>query len=219
MRVDWRHRDLRDGDPSRRGPRRARAANLTEVGHLVTPQARAARNGHTGAVIWMTGLSGAGKSTLAMHLEQRLFDKGLQVYVLDGDNVRKGVNADLGFAPEDRMENIRRVGEIAALIADAGLIAIAAFISPYQADRDRARKASGAAFHEVYVKADLETCERRDPKGLYRRARAGDIPEFTGITAPYTPPAQPELIVDTAQKSIDACVDELVVYVQRHIQG
>lgn len=197
--------------------RQTRSTNLTEVEHLLNPQARAWRNGHKGAVIWMTGLSGAGKSTLAMRLEQRLFNKGFHSYVLDGDNVRKGINADLGFAPEDRVENIRRVGEMAALIADAGLIVVSALISPYQADRDRARKAAGMAFHEVYVKADLEICERRDPKGLYRRARAGDIKEFTGISAPYESPLEPDLVVDTAARSIDQCVDQILAYVEKNI--
>ena len=206
-----------DGYPDQRQLHRVKATNLTEVEHLLTPEARAWRNGHQGAVIWMTGLSGAGKSTLAMRLEQRLFNKGFHAYVLDGDNVRKGVNADLGFAPEDRIENIRRVSEMAALIADAGLIVITAFISPYIADRERAREASGEAFHEVYVKADLETCEKRDPKGLYRRARTGDIKEFTGISAPYQAPLEPDVVVDTMENGIDECVDQLLAYVQQRI--
>lgn len=206
-----------DGYPDQRQLHRVKATNLTEVEHLLTPEARAWRNGHQGAVIWMTGLSGAGKSTLAMRLEQRLFNKGFHAYVLDGDNVRKGVNADLGFAPEDRVENIRRVSEMAALIADAGLIVITAFISPYIADRERAREASGEAFHEAYVKADLETCEKRDPKGLYRRARTGDIKEFTGISAPYQAPLEPDVVVDTMENGIDECVDQLLAYVQQRI--
>src|SRR3546814_386164 len=189
-----------EGYPDQRQALRTKGTNLHSVDHLLTPQARAWRNGHRGAVIWMTGLSGTGKSTLAMRVEQRLFAKGLQVYVLDGDNVRRGLNADLGFSPEDRAENIRRVGEAAALFADAGLVVVTAFISPYRADRDRARAAAGDAFHEVYVKADLETCEARDPKGLYRRARAGEIPDFTGISAPYESPESPELIVDTRDR-------------------
>ncbi|MEE9253741.1 MAG: adenylyl-sulfate kinase [Pseudomonadales bacterium] len=206
-----------DGYPDQRQLHRVKATNLTEVEHLLTPEARAWRNGHQGAVIWMTGLSGAGKSTLAMRLEQRLFNKGFHAYVLDGDNVRKGVNADLGFAPEDRIENIRRVSEMAALIADAGLIVITAFISPYIADRGRAREASGEAFYEVYVKADLETCEKRDPKGLYRRARTGDIKEFTGISAPYQAPLEPDVVVDTVENGIDECVDQLLAYVQQRV--
>jgi bifunctional enzyme CysN/CysC len=168
-------------------------------------------------VIWMTGLSGAGKSTLAMRVEQRLFAKGYHVFVLDGDNVRKGLNADLGFSPEDRTENIRRVGEVAALFAEAGMIVVAAFISPYHSDRDRARAAAGDAFHEVYVSADLATCEERDPKGLYKRARAGEIGEFTGISAPYEPPSKPELVVDTSKQSIEDCIDVIVAHVDTHL--
>ena len=190
-----------------------RGTNLTEVDHRVEPERRIARNRHRPGVLWFTGLSGAGKSTLAMALEQRLFDKGYQVYVLDGDNVRTGLNANLGFSPEDRAENIRRVGEVAALLADAGMIVITAFISPYRTDRDRAREAAGSAFHEVFIDADVATCESRDPKGLYKRARAGDIKEFTGISAPYEAPADPELSVDTTGRTIEACLDDLVAYV------
>ncbi|MCH7796138.1 MAG: adenylyl-sulfate kinase, partial [Proteobacteria bacterium] len=175
---------------------------------------RAERNGHRGGVLWFTGLSGAGKSTLAMEVEQRLFKKGYHVYVLDGDNVRRGLNANLGFSPDDRAENIRRVGEMAALFADAGFICVTAFISPYQADRDRARRSAEGAFHEIHIEADLETCERRDPKGLYKRARAGEIEEFTGISAPYEPPASPELAVDTANHSIEDCVARIMNYVE-----
>jgi len=157
--------------------------NLTPVDHKVTRASRAERFGHRGGILWLTGLSGAGKSTLAMAVEQHLFRRGYAVYVLDGDNVRSGLNANLSFSPEDRVENIRRVGEVAALFADAGFLCITAFISPYRADRARARQAGGEAFHEIYVRADLETCERRDPKGLYRRARAGEIADFTGVSA------------------------------------
>ena len=148
-----------------------------------------------------------------MALEQRLFDKGFQVYVLDGDNVRTGLNSNLGFSPEDRAENIRRVGEVAALLANAGLIVITAFISPYRADRDRAREAAGETFHEVFIDADVAICESRDPKGLYKRARAGDIKEFTGISAPYEEPAKPDIRVDTSGRGIEECVDDLVAYV------
>lgn len=188
--------------------------NIFAVDHLLTPAARTARNGHGGAVIWFTGLSGAGKSTLAMRVESALFNRGFQTYVLDGDNVRRGLNSDLGFSPEDRAENIRRVGEAAALMADAGLVCITAFISPYRADRRKARDAAGHDFHEIYVKADVETCESRDPKGLYKKARAGEIPEFTGITAPYEAPEDPELVVDTQSHAIDACVEMVVQYIE-----
>jgi bifunctional enzyme CysN/CysC len=176
---------------------------------------RSARHGHAGGVLWFTGLSGAGKSTIAMEVERRLFNKGYQVYVLDGDNVRHGLNANLGFSPEDRAENIRRVGEVAALFADAGLIVITAFISPYRADRQRARSAAGESFHEIHIRADLATCESRDPKGLYKKARRGEISEFTGITAPYEEPENAELVVDTARESIEASVQAIVDYVER----
>jgi bifunctional enzyme CysN/CysC len=164
--------------------------------------------------MWFTGLSGAGKSTLAMEVEQRLFAKGYQVYVLDGDNVRRGLNANLGFSPDDRAENIRRVGEVAALFADAGLVCITAFISPYRDDRHRARAAAPDAFHEIFISADLETCERRDPKGLYKKARAGEIAAFTGVSAPYEAPASPELTVDTETHTVDECVAQIVNYVE-----
>ena len=164
-------------------------------------------------VLWFTGLSGAGKSTLAMAVEQHLFRRGYTVYVLDGDNVRGGLNANLGFSPEDRVENIRRVGEVAALFADAGILCITAFISPYRTDRARAREAGGDAFHEIYIRADLETCERRDPKGLYRRARAGEIADFTGVSAPYEPPESAELVIDTTREPIEACVEQILRYI------
>ncbi|PJK30540.1 adenylyl-sulfate kinase [Minwuia thermotolerans] len=191
-----------------------RASNITQVMHDITDADRARRNGHKGGVLWFTGLSGAGKSTLAVATERRLFDLGYQVYVLDGDNVRFGLNADLGFSPEDRAENIRRVGEVAALMARAGLIVITAFISPYRSDRDRARQAAGHDFHEIFIQADVATCEARDPKGLYQKARAGEIKEFTGVSAPYEAPDAPELSVDTAALPVDACLDKLMAYVE-----
>jgi bifunctional enzyme CysN/CysC len=188
-------------------------ANLYHADHLVTPAERERRSGHRGAVIWLTGLSGAGKSTLAMALERALFTQSASVYVLDGDNVRAGLNSDLGFSAADRAENIRRVGEVAALFADAGTIVITAFISPMQRDREIARKAAGDRFHEIYLRADLPTCEARDTKGLYKRARAGEIADFTGISAPYEAPDSPELTIDTALLSVDRCVAELLSYV------
>ena len=199
--------------PDQRKMVTVRATNVRAEAHRVTTPQRIGRNRHSPGVLWFTGLSGAGKSTLAMALEQRLFDQGYQVYVLDGDNVRGGLNANLGFSPEDRAENIRRVGEVAALLADAGVIVITAFISPYRADRTRARTAAGDSFHEIYIEADLATCEGRDPKGLYKRARSGDIAEFTGITAPYEAPEEPDLVIDTAANDIDACIDRLTSYV------
>ena len=206
-----------DGYPDQRQNLSVKSKNIYAVEHLLDVDARARRNNHYGAVFWFTGLSGAGKSTLAMLVERALFDRGRQVFVLDGDNVRRGLNADLGFSPDDRAENIRRIGEVAALFGRAGNICITAFISPYRADRDRARQAAPESFHEIYIKADLSTCEERDPKGLYKKARAGEIPEFTGISAPYEPPAQPDLEVDTAELPIEACVDRIVDYIESAI--
>jgi bifunctional enzyme CysN/CysC len=216
-----------EGYPDQRGLVTQRATNITAVGHGVSREARAMRNGHKGGVLWFTGLSGSGKSTLALALEARLFAKGYHVYVLDGDNVRGGLNANLGFSPEDRAENIRRVGEVAALFADAGFLVVSSFISPYQADRERARKAverqasgeaggnGAASFHEVYIKASLEVCEERDPKGLYRKARAGEIAEFTGISSPYEAPDAPEFVVRTDLLDVEACLSELLGYVEK----
>ncbi len=203
-----------EGYPDQRQTLSIKGTNLTGVEHRVTATSRAVRNSHAGGVLWFTGLSGAGKSTLAMEVEQRLFLRGYQVYVLDGDNVRRGLNANLDFSPEGRAENIRRVGEVAALFADAGLICITAFISPYQADRDRARTSAPGAFHEIYIKAGLETCERRDPKGLYKKARTGEIAAFTGISAPYEAPASAEMVVDTETQPVDECVAQIVDYVE-----
>jgi bifunctional enzyme CysN/CysC len=193
---------------------RERARNLTPIRHQVTAPERVARFGHLGAVVWLTGLSAAGKSTLAMALERRLFDGGYATFVLDGDNVRRGLNANLGFSPEDRQENIRRIGEAAALFAEAGFVCITAFISPYRDDRRRARAAvDKGRFLEVYVKADLAACEARDPKGLYRRAREGELKDFTGIDSPYEEPEAPDLVVDTTRDDIPGCVDKLVEFV------
>nr|WP_298686960.1 adenylyl-sulfate kinase [uncultured Dongia sp.] len=204
---------------------RASEANLADEprllfspDHLVTNAARAAANGHQGAVIWLTGLSGSGKSTLAMALERELFAKGRQVYVLDGDALRSGLNNDLGFGPEQRVENIRRTAQVARLFADAGLIVITSLISPYAAERDNARNIVGRNFHEIYVKADLATCEARDPKGLYARARAGEIRNFTGIDAPYEAPTDASLVLDTAATSPDAALKNLVTYVENAVK-
>lgn len=208
-----------DGYPDQRNLITVRSTNITAVGHAVTREARAGRNGHKGAVLWFTGLSGAGKSTLALALERELFAKGYQVYVLDGDNIRTGLNANLGFSPEDRAENIRRVGEVASLFADAGFIVISSFISPYRSDRERARAAAKDVFHEVYVRASLEACESRDPKGLYKRARTGEIPEFTGISSPYEPPEEPDLVVPTDELAVDECLAVLLKYVEGKFQA
>jgi len=195
----------------------AGAGDLVPVEHLLGPERRAQRNGHRGAVVWLTGLPASGKSTIAMELERRLFERGMQTYVLDGDNLRTGLCADLGFSATDRTENIRRVGEVAALFADAGTVAIAAFISPFRADRERARSIAGDAFHEVYVAAGTAACERRDPKGHYRKARAGQLPGFTGISGDYEPPATPDLVLDTESLDLDAAVDRLEGYLLERV--
>ena len=187
----------------------------------VTPQHRAARNGHKGAVIWLTGLSGSGKSTISQALERELFNTNMHTYVLDGDNVRHGLNSNLGFSPEDREENIRRVAQVARLMADAGLISITAFISPYIADRRRAREIaleSGVEFIEVFVDAPLEVCEQRDTKGLYKKARAGEIAEFTGISAPYEAPENPEVIVHTDRESREESVAKIIEHVRSRLR-
>lgn len=191
--------------------------NLTKIEHYVTTIDREKRSGHKGAILWFTGISGAGKSTLAMAIEHLLFLKGCQVYTLDGDNMRSGLSMDLGFSPKDRTENIRRVGEVAALFAGAGFICIAAFISPYAADRNKIRKiVPPNVFHEIYIQADLATCEQRDPKGLYKKARAGEISEFTGISSPYEIPTAPDLIVDTVSLDVEQCINKIMDYVQEN---
>jgi adenylyl-sulfate kinase len=173
----------------------------------VTSHQREARNGHCGGIIWLTGLSGSGKSTIAVELENELFKLGRHTYILDGDNIRHGLCSDLKFSSQDRMENIRRIGEVARLFVDAGIICIAAFISPYRADRELARQIAPAGkFIEVYLSAPLEVCERRDTKGLYARARTGELKEFTGISAPYEPPLKPEVELPTNKLSVEECV-------------
>lgn len=167
-----------------------------------------------GCVIWFTGLSGSGKSTVARALELRLVNDGRFAYVLDGDNIRHGLNKDLGFSPESRVENIRRIGEVAHLFADAGAIAVAAFISPYRRERDQAREISGdSPFVEVYISANLDACESRDPKGLYKKARSGEITNFTGISAPYEAPIDPEITLDTTKNSVEECVEIVFDYI------
>ncbi|MBM3512814.1 MAG: adenylyl-sulfate kinase [Alphaproteobacteria bacterium] len=202
------------------GERRAVvSSNLTAVIQSVSRDERAARNGYRGAVIWFTGLSGAGKSTLAMALQRELFDRRVGVYVLDGDNVRHGLNHDLGFNEADRLENLRRVAEVARLFADAGLIVITAFIAPTVGIRTLAREIVGAEFHEVYVDADLATCEARDTKGLYAKARRGEIKDFTGISSVWEPPMASDLAVPTSHQSIADSLGLLVDYVERRVLG
>jgi adenylyl-sulfate kinase len=190
--------------------------DMTERGQqAIARNDRERRHGHRGAVVWLTGLSGAGKTTMAGALERALFARDIEAFVLDGDNIRRGLSADLGFAAADRTENIRRIAEVARLFADAGLVAITAFISPYARDRARARAIAEAAepgvpFLEVHVDAPLGVCEARDPKGLYRQARAGEVRHFTGLTDPYEPPAHPDVTLHTDRDSIDGCLAQLL---------
>ncbi len=185
--------------------------NIVRAEGRVSGADRAANFGHEPRTVWFTGLSGSGKSTLAFALEEALIAKGVACYVLDGDNVRFGLNQDLGFSPEDRTENIRRIGEVCRLFQDAGLVVLTAFISPYQADRAQVRQLHpDGAFVEVFVDTPIEICEQRDVKGLYAKARAGEIPEFSGISAPYEAPENPELTIDTGQPLAD-CVNDLIV--------
>jgi adenylylsulfate kinase len=194
-----------------------KATNITWHGGEVTDKDREQLLNQKGVVIWLTGLPSSGKSTLAHAVEQELFKNGNLAYVLDGDNIRYGLNKNLGFSPEDREENIRRIGEISKLFADAGLIIIAAFISPYRADREKARELIGSLrFIEVYVKVPLAVAEERDPKGLYKKARAGEIKDFTGIDAPYEEPEKAELVIDTHEYDLNKCVDIVIDYLKNH---
>ncbi len=173
------------------------------------------RNGHKGAVVWFTGLSASGKSTIAVEVEKKLFEMGINVYILDGDNVRHGLNKDLGFSPDDREENIRRIGELSRLFRDAGMLVLTAFISPYRKDRRQSRDlVDEGRFFEVFVKCSIEECARRDPKGLYKRAYAGEIKEFTGISAPYEEPEHAELIIETDKLSIEESADQMIGYLK-----
>ncbi len=182
----------------------------------VSREERESINGHRGATIWLTGLSGSGKSTIANLMEKALWERGVRSFVLDGDNVRHGLNKDLGFSPKDRTENIRRIGEVAALFTDAGIVNVTAFISPYRADREIARKAMPeGCFIEVYIKCDLDQCEKRDPKGLYKKARAGEIPEFTGISAPYEAPENAELVVDTTGQTPEESLAAILAHLEK----
>jgi adenylylsulfate kinase len=189
--------------------------NLRRHDGAVTRADRERLLGQRGAVVWLTGLSGSGKSTIARAAEERLAAAGRLAYVLDGDNLRHGLCADLGFAAADRTENIRRVGHVAALLADAGVLVLTAFISPFRADRAAARAVLGADLLEVFVDAPLAACEARDPKGLYRKARAGEIAEFTGVSSPYEPPEHPDLHLRTADASLAMCVDALLALLQQ----
>lgn len=179
----------------------------------ISSQERHDRHGHKGGVIWFTGLSGSGKSTLSSALARELFDRGFAVTVLDGDSMRKGLCADLGFSPEDRAENLRRLAHVAKLLSNLGVLCITATISPLIRDRETVRSIIGSdEFHEVHINSDLATCENRDPKGLYKKARSGQIPNFTGVSAPYEPPTHPAVVADTQNSSIEECLQALLDY-------
>lgn len=193
-----------------------KSKNITWHEAIITREDRERLNGHKAVVIWFTGLSGSGKSTLAQAVEKALFDMGCRTFVLDGDNIRHGLNKDLGFSPEDREENIRRIGEVANLFVDAGVFAMTAFISPYRADRDKARAlAPEGRFFEIFLTCPLEVCEERDPKGLYKKARAGEIKEFTGVDSPYEPPTAPEIVLDTERLQPKAAVQAVVEFLEQ----
>jgi adenylylsulfate kinase len=192
-----------------------KATNITWHEANVTQTDREKLLNQKGCVIWFTGLSGSGKSTLALEVENTLYQREHLTYVLDGDNIRHGLNKNLGFSPEDREENIRRIGEVAKLFADAGVIAMTAFISPYRADRDNARDLlDEGRFVEVFVDCPLEVCETRDTKGLYKKARAGEIKEFTGISAPYEAPSHPELTVNTDSQTLEECTERVIAFLE-----
>ena len=192
-----------------------KATNITWHKGNITPADRERLLNQKGVVLWFTGLSASGKSTLALSVEERLFEMGHLTYVLDGDNIRHGLNKNLGFSPEDREENIRRIGEVSKLFADAGVITMTAFISPYRADRDKARALlQDGRFVEIYVKVPIEIAEKRDPKGLYEKARKGEIKEFTGISAPYEEPLKPEIVVDTGELSVKESTDLVLNYLK-----
>lgn len=187
--------------------------NLYPESFTVSRMMRAKQNGHEGVLLWFTGLSGSGKSTISQALERELYNHSIKTYILDGDNIRNGLNSDLGFSIDDRSENIRRVGEVGKLFTEAGILTMAAFISPLREDRNRIRRLmSPGRFIEIWVKCSLECCENRDVKGLYRRARRGEIAEFTGISSPYEPPDDPEIVIDSENKSLDECISEILLF-------
>ncbi len=194
---------------------RPKSDHITWQHSAITKEDRERLTDQKGVTLWFTGLSRSGKSTLANEVQRRLFERGNLTYVLDGDNIRHGLNRDLGFSPEDRNENIRRIGEVARLFSEAGVVTMVAFISPYRADRKSARDLSrDGEFVEIFCRCPLEVCEKRDTKGLYRKARAGEIPEFTGISAPYEEPDNPEIILDTGQESVEESVRKVISFLE-----
>jgi adenylylsulfate kinase len=187
--------------------------NLKWTESKISPEKREKLLGQRGCVLWLTGLSGSGKTTIARKLEEHLVSQGHPCYVLDGDNIRHGLNSDLGFSESDRKENVRRISEVSALFADAGLIVITSFISPFKEDRQKARmKVPEGSFVEIYLDTSLEVCEKRDPKSLYKKARKGEIPDFTGINSPYEPPEKAEIVLDTGRLSLENCVTRIIDY-------
>jgi adenylylsulfate kinase len=193
--------------------------NIVRHKGYITRSDRNRLNNHKSGLVWFTGLSASGKSTIAHSVEKELFDKGIRTYVLDGDNVRHGLNSNLGFSREDRKENLRRIAELSKLFVDAGIIVIAAFISPYREDREYIRKCfEGDNFLEIYVKCSIEECEHRDPKGQYKKARAGIIKEYTGISAPYEEPENPDLVIDTENMTIEDSVKTIIRFLsEKHL--
>lgn len=192
-----------------------KSTNITWQESLITKEHRQKLKGHNSFVLWFTGLSGAGKSTLAAEVEKALHKRGVHTYILDGDNIRHGLNENLGFSPEDRKENIRRIGEVSKLFVAAGVITLAAFISPYQEDRNLVRKLLGEnEFIEVYLKCSIEECEKRDPKGLYKKARTGKIKGFTGIDAPYEIPINPELVLETDRQPLVESIKQIIDFLE-----
>jgi adenylylsulfate kinase len=195
----------------------AKSENIEWHHSEVTKEHRRQLNKHKSAVLWFTGLSGSGKSTISVELEKKLHNAGIRAFRLDGDNIRHGLNKNLGFSPEDRKENIRRIGEVSKLMVEAGLMTLTAFISPYREDRDGVRNLLGEGeFIEVFVDASIETCELRDPKGLYKKARKGEIKDFTGIDAPYEVPEVPEIIVNTDKQSMEESVKTIMTYLKKN---
>ncbi|WP_432264707.1 adenylyl-sulfate kinase [Autumnicola patrickiae] len=189
--------------------------NITPHNFYIDKEERNKQNGHNSLVVWFTGLSGSGKSTLANQVEKKLFEKGIKTFSLDGDNIRSGLNRDLGFSPEEREENLRRIAEVAKLFIKAGTVVIASFISPLKKDRDRLKEIVGVEnFVEVFVNTSLEECERRDVKGLYKKARSGEIKNFTGIDAPYENPIDPELKINTEEENLEDAIKRIVLHLQ-----
>ncbi|MGE7760013.1 adenylyl-sulfate kinase [Peribacillus sp. NPDC097895] len=189
--------------------------NIHQHSFSITKELRQALHGHKSYILWFTGLSGSGKSTIANMVESRLHDMGISTYILDGDNLRNGLNEDLGFSSDDRKENIRRIGEVSKIFVDGGIVVLATFISPYASDRENVRKkVQKDEFIEIYVKCPIEACEKRDPKGLYKKARIGEITHFTGVSAPYEEPENPEILIETSQYTIEECVQQVMNYLK-----